>query len=311
MYSLPHVSVDDLGKVYLADRRYQKIRVFDPAGVLERLIGAPGQGPGGIGQVRGLAIADGVVVASDHSNARLSLWSLDGSFLRSVPLGEQPGIENLVSAQQRVFAEHVLNHDRGARRSHNFGELSLETGELRELVSVDLPVRQMKAPSGMQVSMLLPAAEPSFAVAPSGSIYVTAGNEYQVLALDAAGTVRWALHVPWPREQVPREIAERRRARALQNFGEAARDLPWPEKREALSHLSVDAEGRLYVFPYVYGAPETRPVDVYSADGEKLFSGKIPLRKWDIAAGDYVYGGHVDPGDREWRVSRWRLRFPD
>ncbi|MGD8817073.1 MAG: hypothetical protein PVJ51_07795, partial [Acidobacteriota bacterium] len=70
--------------------------------------------------------------------------------------------------------------------------------------------------------------------------------------------------------------------------------------------------GHLYVFPFIPGSwdrPE-QPVDVYSTDGEHLFSGMIPMVRWESARGDYVYGIRRDPDTDESTAVRYRLIEP-
>ena len=54
------------------------------------------------------------------------------------------------------------------------------------------------------------------------------------------------------------------------------------------SPLRVDGHDHVYVFPYV--SPEwsrdVRPVDVYSATGERLFAGLMSDRSWVRVKGD-------------------------
>lgn len=49
-----------------------------------------------------------------------------------------------------------------------------------------------------------------------------------------------------------------------------------------------------------------RPVDVFSVDGERLFSGFLRTR-WEAAYGDFVYSYEQSAPDGEWRVVRYRL----
>ena len=97
--------------------------------------------------------------------------------------------------------------------------------------------------------------------------------------------------------------------------------LGFPEHFPAIAGLQVDGHGHVYVFPFHphLDAPrpqdaerpsEERPVDVYSADGEHLFSGSIDLGAWSGALGDFVYNVRRDPETDEDEVVRYRLVEP-
>jgi hypothetical protein len=175
------------------------------------------------------------------------------------------------------------------------------------------------------------ATTPGVAAAADGSVYVSTLDEYQVLAFEPDGTVRWALRAPLPR--LPLDDGEVDWLMAYHNirFPQAQRtQIEWPERQFALGDIKVDGHGRLYVFPYVARDSDLddRPVDVYSPDGEQLFSGVMsgpmanmswqtppangPMlaRAWQSAAGDFIYGIIVDPDTEEWQVVRHRLSWP-
>jgi hypothetical protein len=100
--------------------------------------------------------------------------------------------------------------------------------------------------------------------------------------------------------------------RARERMPDATRaEIDIPERKPALSHVNVDGHGHLYVFPYIndFEAAEV-PVDVYSRDGDALFSGWIPAVRWSDARGDFVYGREADDQSGEERIIRYRIVEP-
>ncbi len=66
--------------VYVLDGQAAEIRVFDESGEYLRTIGRRGEGPGEMQQPGGLAIfPDGAIGVRDPRNARLQVWSADGT----------------------------------------------------------------------------------------------------------------------------------------------------------------------------------------------------------------------------------------
>jgi hypothetical protein len=88
----------------------------------------------------------------------------------------------------------------------------------------------------------------------------------------------------------------------------------WPERFGAIARLAVDGHGRLYVIPLVGASARPSaghvPVDVFSADGEHLFSGLMEDFEWTAAAGHFVYGIRVNPQSGEREPVRYRLVAP-
>ncbi len=52
------------------------------------------------------------------------------------------------------------------------------------------------------------------------------------------------------------------------------------------------------------------PVDVYSAEGVRLFAGLIPDVEWRAAQGDYVYAFRTNEATAEQELVRYRLIEP-
>lgn len=176
----------------------------------------------------------------------------------------------------------------------------------------------------------IPRPTPAFAVSRRGELYAVAGDEYQVLAFAPDGAVRWALRTTMRRPALTEDrIGEALRFLADENLTGLSlipppqrSEVDWPDELPALMGstsvhhstrpIRVDGHGHVYVFPFIPDAWErpVEPVDVYSAAGERLFSGMMPIARWDAARGDFVYAVGTDPETEENRVVRYRLVEP-
>lgn len=84
-----------------------------------------------------------------------------------------------------------------------------------------------------------------------------------------------------------------------------------PTHKPALTRVAVDGHGQVFVFPWFDDDDtEARPVDVFSAAGERLFSGWVPELRWSDAHGDFVYGHEADDDTGEERIIRFRMIEP-
>jgi hypothetical protein len=104
------------------------------------------------------------------------------------------------------------------------------------------------------------------------------------------------------------DLAERIEGLAYQHFH-------WPERYATIEALEIDGHGNVYVFPH---APSSRrrddrdetdsvPVDVYDADGTRIFTGWSDIPTWDTVHSDAIYRIEVDPASGEQVVARYRL----
>ena len=319
------VAVDDQGRIHVLDAGDHVVRSYDASGMYRGSFGAEGQGPGEFSRPYELAFAAGELIVIDAN--RVSFWSPDGTHLRDAPLPAQSFGGSLIGIDDGAmvgFEIHFEADESGFRR---------EVFISRAAAGGEPPLRLLQIPGAMvEVSAGVPAVFPQLVGEPSGRLYVTAGEEYQVHALDAAGGVDRALRVTWRREPITEEI----KAGTADYFDQLPDvEIDWPELMPALRNVLGDGHGHLYVFPYVYyneallmvqqnprfrvegGAepmpmPARLPVDVYAADGNRLFSGLIETNgdyivRWNAARGDHVVRIHMDPESGEQVVERLRL----
>jgi hypothetical protein len=82
------MAVDQKGYLFVLDFKESRIKVFDDAGIFVRTIGRPGQGPGEIGAAWSISLPQGSkeLAVHDIRTRKLTFFSTDGEFLRSIPL---------------------------------------------------------------------------------------------------------------------------------------------------------------------------------------------------------------------------------
>ena len=66
----------------------------------------------------------------------------------------------------------------------------------------------------------------------------------------------------------------------------------------------------LQTFVHPDDEPRDRPVDVFSPQGEHLFSGYMPVDNWHAARGDFIYRLEFDVAADEQTIVRYRLVTP-
>ena len=79
-------AVDRAGRLYVGQPRESVVKVFDPSGRLLRTLGRRGQGPGEFQLVGAIGLRADSLWVSDGGLRRVSLFSPDGRFARSIPV---------------------------------------------------------------------------------------------------------------------------------------------------------------------------------------------------------------------------------
>lgn len=310
-----HVGVDSAGNMYVLDGGNSRIQMYDAAGDFVRTLGAEGSGPGefragrgGFTQVR-MSMAGDHVVAYDGAQSRMSVWAPDGTHLGDHALPGVRVIDFLAGLDDRsLVTETTQRSDAGSLR----GVVHLSAAGEPQGDYISLP----RADNFMigTVGMTHPSGENVFAAGPDGTVYASAGIEYQVLAIGPDRTPRWALRVAHARAPLTDQQRDRIVDLLRNNFPDLdASDTNWPSHLGSISRLAVDGRGRLYVFafePPLSVSDEDVDVDVYAPDGERLFTGRMPQFRWSDAAGDFVYGWRTNNDTEEQEPVRYRLVVP-
>jgi hypothetical protein len=307
------------GSIYLLDRGNFNVKVFDRQGEHVRTFGNQGEGPGELAQPRAAAIVDDRYVVNDGGN-HISMWSLDGEYRGSLPTPMRPvsifyplGGDSVLVLFTRGRGSDIRTAAAEGRLRTVGARLFLEGGEVSEIV--DLPETLLLLRRG--VTGLLGARRVMTASA-DGRLYLTNGDEYQVMSWDQSGVPRWALRVAQPRQPYSEAEIENVLAQQRERYPDIlSSELEMSEQAPTLSNLLVDGHGHLYAFLYTWVAPFSEshdyPIDVYSPAGERLFAGSmtlaIPGGFWEAAHGDHVYQLELDPAG-DWQIVRYRLKEP-
>jgi hypothetical protein len=312
------------GQIYVLDSGNSRLQVFDAAGDHVRTMGGAGQGPGEFDRANAMVIAGDRLVVADFRNRRYTIWTLDGEYLREVkyPTGYSP--MQLKGFLDGTMIGRLTIRQEDANAFTSFGtphyklfvyDLDLNVvNEVQDFPQPNLPVIIRQRENGGSFSRLqVPSPNSSFAATAAGSVYTSLSEEYQVYALNKNGTMGWALRVSWDRVPIREDEITSAIEQVRERTPDASRsEVDWPSFRPALSRVQVDGHGHVYVFPYPDNDDETdhAAVDVYSDEGEHLFSGFMRSIRWTDAQGDFLYSRESDDDTGEERILRYLLAEP-
>ncbi|MCH8992842.1 MAG: 6-bladed beta-propeller [Acidobacteria bacterium] len=312
------LAVDQLGRIYVLDAGNNRVQVFDENGVYLRTIGREGQGPGEMNRPQSLAVVGTRLAVTDMGNSRLGVWTLEGEIVGSFVFSQRKMARTLAASVDGglVVSSPEFTSD-GTKQSVSRMELdgsedpvypTLPHSPPRRVARVD--ANGLPAPG---VSTQLGSYVPQHAVGRTGIVYVTASDEYQVLALRPDATALWALRVAWQRPPVTSGQIDKDLERIRQRVPDVGRgEIEWPARHRALAGIRTDSHGHLFVFPFdpSPASSDVVAVDVYSDDGAQLFSGLMPNLMWVAALNDHVYVIEPNESTGESRVVRYRLVEP-
>jgi len=328
LYRPGHVIADSEGRIFVLDRGNFRIQIYDSEGECLMTLGQQGQGPGEFLAINGLALTGDRIVAVDRRNSRYTVFAAGGELLDTIPYNRSigtvfrlTGLTDGSALAMRTYPPPEVEEWELETSRRGLALLSKEMTLVKDIVEFPEyrePMAIRGSPGSVMAGMVVSLPHPVHqAIAtPSGEVYAAITSEYQVFSFRPDGQMVWALRVPWPRspitdEEIEGEIAAFRSRRGWGNFDRSGYE--WPELRPALERIAVDGKGNLYVYLHPSSTEdenEERMVDVYSPDGEHLFSGLIPPITWRSAGDDYVYTLESDDQTGDERVVRYRLVEP-
>ena len=314
------VAVDARGQIYVVDPQAAAVKVFDAAGEYLRELGRQGQGPGEFQDPRSVASFGDLVIVGASRNARWSHFDLDGNHLVDYAYPIFDNLELVRAADDSRLIGSTTGFTEQQEVVRGYGIYSPETELIRQLVEItspNTPTIQRGTRSTFFSGM--PHALPTVDVSSAGVAYWSMSDEYQVLAIGPDGEQGWALRVALTPEPLSREAIDDVMERVHRSYEDATEsEVTFPDRFPAIRRIQVDGHGHVYVFPYTWvGMPGIAmtedvpvPVDVYSSEGDRLFTGMSPQRSWAHADGDYVWEIGTDPDTEENVVRKIRLVEP-
>ncbi len=262
------------------------VHKFDPDGNLIKSFGRKGQGPGDLLNPGALDVLDGkILVVNDAGNKRLSLFDLDGKFLRTVQPAGGAGVPRsilslaaldggkivCVAYEERTGPPHViavryrvLVKDLGDGRDKELAFFDWD----RPLSKFNLRVMEWEP-----AVFLAKAGPGKVLVACSGSpeiaFFSYAGDKLSSFSLDVERTkITWKhLEFAVRADENPKNIGFLARNKA---------DIELPEYLPLYSRLALGADGRILIYDF-NAAHFSRDVSfkVYTTDGRQLAAVKI------------------------------------
>lgn len=335
LYQPTALAVAGDGTLFVLDAGNYRVVAFDQQGNALREFGSQGQGPGEFQSPLGFGVAGERVYVSDIRNNRLAAFSTGGELVADTQFDDRfwaRDISGVDDDGDELLMIVAPNTPMGAVEEPYEVPWTVAryspTGEQRAvLVGRQASVKAFFFSESLVGVLPMEFANPVGAFAPDDAIYVTSGDQYQVLAVAPDGETRWALRTSFTPESLTEErrvaiidrLEERQGAFAAELGAElAGARMVWPENFAAVENIEADGQGNLCVFPYEYRPPDSEPgpellvpVDVYSPEGAALFAGMSPINQWQAAYGEHVFRLEDDADTGERVVARYRIVTPE
>ncbi len=259
---LRYITVDDRGYVYALDSTEKHVKVYSDRGEYMATMGKASQGPGDLNGPRNVCITpQNEVMVPDSWNNRLTFFSREGKFIRSITTTPFELLETKIDSKGNIIGVDIVR-DEGSSR----WELKKFDPELNYLFSLDFsPI-----PDISSVNPFLPSL--SWDIDKNDRIISGYPEKYEIKIFNPEGTLIKKIQ----KDYEPLEIDEEELDR-LKDIPPVIK-LKIPEYHAAYWSFFVDDECRIFVFTWEKMADEDkRYFDVFDPEGKYI--AKIPLKR--------------------------------
>lgn len=299
------VMVAEDGGIYVGDTQTLEVRAFSPAGEFLFRFGRNGEGPDEFGNISGLVRAPEGMAVLDGQQARVTVFGLDGTLVRTFRI-ERPYL---------IFAHDAGMAFDGAGRFYDRTVLRSQEGPdaLGVVIYgpdgevIDSIVAGASDPDYVMIErggrpvmgVIRPfTARAGLALGPEGRMHFTEGDAYRVTVLSAEGDTIRVIR----REVEPRLVSEAEAdsvrgsilERAREVGGEVASELTLPDAKPIIAALEVDDTGHLWI--QSQPDPSSRILKWWVHDPDGRFLGTVATPGMEVMhiGADFVAGVVTD-----------------
>ncbi|MCY4400256.1 MAG: 6-bladed beta-propeller [Gemmatimonadetes bacterium] len=313
------------GRIVVANRSSQELRIFDASGIHVDTWGGRGEGPGEFNSLLEVAHWPGDSLIAWYSQSdRLSVFDSSGNFGRTLIPGDLRAHVALPTGAILAsgFSAGGFSLDDGRDRRQRNHEVVDADGQVLASLGPFPGSEMHTSGSGNVFSiMTIPFTRSTRTTAWAGLFVVAPNDTYEIRAFEPAGALSrivrrdHALVAPTPTHtdaEIERRVALRppeQQAERRQELRRTFEEVPIAETFPAFDQIVADALGHLWVEEYdLPGEPRTNPLwTVFDPEGRALGFVETPagMNVYEIGA-DYILGRVTDDLGVEY-VQVWSL----
>lgn len=254
--------VDEEGRIYIADSKAAKIKIYSPEGKFIRSFGQKGQGPGELNMPSGISLAaDGRLLVEDALNRKIVFFSREGEFLEEKSVATKLGLVNLLLDRGGNFIGREITVE-GNKMYFVIKKFKPDLTELFQLDKIDFP-------NPLQGKINLLDLMTFYQFDSQGNILYAKNDRYEFKYYNPEGKLFRIVRKKHKKVKVTKEDIEEMLAKIPSPQGVNIKDrLIFPEYFPPISYLTVDSADRVYVRTYEKGQqPNEYWMDIFDNQG--------------------------------------------
>ncbi len=284
------IKYDPQGNIYFCDYKANNIKKFNQGVKFLKTIGRKGQGPGDFNMPFLLAVTADRLFVWDMGNRRLCSLTLDGDFIKSIPIQFSQGMPTKMEAlpDGNILIGMERNYPGEENRPGDYlieiysRELDHQGTFYTQQVWTQKNIRTKE----MRIAIALPfAPRVCWDVSPDGKVIIGFSKNYEIEVYSSSrGKLFSFKHAYKPVKVAEKDKQEFFEASLREMAGPNGGGIPdyiiksieFPAKKPAFSHLKVDSDGNILVWPY---RPKREEEGIYldAFDAEGKFIDQVRL----------------------------------
>lgn len=287
------IKCDPKGNVYVCDYRGNHIKKFDAAGKYLKTIGRQGQGPGEFNMPFYIAVTADRLFVYDMQNNRLCALTLDGTFVKSIPIiigeGRPQEMSSLPNGDIVIGWEKIFYADRSRPQEYSIRVYTPDLELRKNIFSRDIWRNKYMTIEGLgRTTNVIQPFSPlvSWDVTADGKIVIGFQKDYEIEIHDPAqGKIASYKH---PYEPVKVTEKDKETFFGGMTYGSSdgrmmkgapepiVKATEFPKEKPPFLNLIADSDGNILVSPYRKNREEEwKTFDAFSPEGTFLGSVRI------------------------------------
>ncbi len=328
--SLTDIKYDPQGNIYFCDYKANNIKKFNQGVKFLKSIGRKGQGPGDFNMPFLLAVTADRLFVWDMGNRRLCSLTLDGDFIKSMPIqfsqGRPTKMEALPGGNILIGMEKTYRGEDNKPQDYLIEIYTSELDDKGTLYTQQVLLNKFVRFEGGTTNIIQPfAPQVCWDVSPDGKVIIGFSKNYEIEVYSSSrGKLFSFNHAYKPVKVTAKDKQEFFEGLMYSVDGVRTSQIPdfiikntdFPAEKPAFSHLKVDSDGNILVWPY---RPEREEegiyLDAFDAEGKfidqvRLIGNKEALQNF---GGSKIYQGKFwsYEEDEAGRIKLVRYRLSD
>jgi|Deesub1362B_J571_1020462.scaffolds.fasta_scaffold00002_404 hypothetical protein len=257
--------VDENGRIYVADSKAAKIKIFSPEGKYIQSFGKKGQGPGELNMPGGINLtSDGRLMVEDVLNRKIIFFSREGKFLTEKSLATKLGLVNLLLDMEGNF----IGREIVVEEKKMFFVVKKFRPDLSEVFQLD----KYEFPNPLQGKINLFNLVTFYQLDSKGNILYAKNDRYEIKYYDPRGNLFQIVRKKHKKVKITQQDIDDILAKIPSTQGMNVKDrLVFSEYFPPISFLSVDPADRVYVRTYEKGKKKNEYwLDIFDPQGQYL-----------------------------------------